>query len=219
LFLVSATLLSAQSRAVVLPCASTRESVLLPNCMTWPDLVLTSNQAGPLPAVPWAMDTREALDLGAVLAAVGAIGAGNDDQPLPIHAEAIVGVVIDAAAHAVLRQRLGAVADRGQAVERPAHAEQAVAALAAVGEREGRDHAGRAGRYHDGDAVGRASRCAHAELARQRHSLRSGGCRPSSNKETANPRAVVIAEMQFFVRKIRRPTLLDTDPLPLKRRY
>jgi len=29
-----------------------RESVVLPNCMIWPDLVLTSNQAGPVPAVP-----------------------------------------------------------------------------------------------------------------------------------------------------------------------
>ena len=52
-------------------------------------------------------DAREAFDLAAILAAVRSIGAGDDDQPLPIHAEAIVGIVIDAAAHAVAFTRFG----------------------------------------------------------------------------------------------------------------
>jgi hypothetical protein len=50
--LVSATLFTAHERASALPVARIRLSVELPNSITWPDLVHTLNQAGPVPAEP-----------------------------------------------------------------------------------------------------------------------------------------------------------------------
>src|SRR4051812_47672928 len=72
------------------------------------------------------------VDLGAILGAVGAISPVDRHQPLPVHAEAIIGIIVDAADRAVLRQCPRTTPDRWQARERPADAEQTIAALAVV---------------------------------------------------------------------------------------
>ena len=111
-------------------------------------------------------DARVAVDLGAILRAIGAIGATDRNQPLPLQAEAVIAVVVDAANRAILRHRLRTTHDRGQAAERPSHAEQAIATLAAVVQRQRWRHARRSRRHRDRDAVGRSPRRTDSELAR-----------------------------------------------------
>jgi len=125
----------------------------------------------------------EALDLGAVLGAVGAVGAADGEEALAVEAETVVGVVFDGAAQAVLGQGARTAADGGQAVEHPAHAEEAVAGLAAVGQRQGWEHAGGARRHGNRDGIGRSPRGADPELARHRHALRHRRRRPKQNRQ------------------------------------
>ena len=53
----------------------------------------------------------------------------------------------------VLPEVLSSPPETLSTIERPAHSKQAIAALAVVGERQRRDHAGGAGRHDDGDGV------------------------------------------------------------------
>ncbi len=99
-------------------------------------------------------DAAVTLTFGAVFGAVGAIGAADGNKTLAVEAVAVVGVVVDAADDAILDQGLGAAMNDGEAGEAPAHAEQAVAALAVVAKAEFGLDAGGARRNGDGDGVG-----------------------------------------------------------------
>src|SRR5262249_4613124 len=96
------------------------------------------------------------------------------DQPLPVEAEPIVGVVVDSPSRAVLCERLGAPLNVGQARKPPAHPDQSVPALATVCQRKPGLDAGDTGWYLDRNGVGRRS--ARTDLERPRsdagHGLR-----------------------------------------------
>src|SRR5439155_11990128 len=100
-------------------------------------------------------DAREAVNFGAIFRAVTAIAPADDDEPLALHAEPVVGIEVDAATYSVLRKRLRTTRDRRQSGKRPANAHDAVAVMAAVFKRQRWDDTGGAGRDSDRDRVGR----------------------------------------------------------------
>ena len=77
----------------------------------------------------------EAFNLGAVFASVRSIGAADQDEALALHTEAIIEVIIDAAADAVLGQGARAATNGRQATQRGADPENTVPGLAAVVDR------------------------------------------------------------------------------------
>ena len=80
-------------------------------------------------------DLAEAVDPGAVFGAVGAVDPAHRDQALAVEAETVVRVVGNRAPLIVLGLRPGTADDRRQPAQRPARAEQPVAAVAAVDQR------------------------------------------------------------------------------------
>ena len=111
-------------------------------------------------------DFAEALDLGAVFAARCTVCATHQDQPLPVHAEAVIGIEVHPSHHAVLRPGAGAAGDGRQSSDAPAHAQHAVAALAVVDEFELGLHPSDTRGHLDGDAVGGSSTGGDSKLAR-----------------------------------------------------
>src|SRR5580704_16398049 len=100
-------------------------------------------------------DTREAVDLGAVLHSVRAVSAGgNRNETLAFKAKLIACVVGNGDELSVLRHSLRATAYRGKPRKRPADSNQAgtepaigaASGLTAVLQRQRRHHAGRTGR-------------------------------------------------------------------------
>ena len=124
-------------------------------------------------------DLGEAVDFGAILGAVGAIRAGDRDQPLPIQAKAVVRVEVHPADRAVLRDGPMAAVDDGEAAERPADAEDAVAAAAVVDQRQAGLHPGNPGRHRQRQAVGRRSALVDRQRPRRDPSHRLLRQRPS----------------------------------------
>ena len=111
-------------------------------------------------------DFAETLDLGAVFAVRCTVRATHQDQPLPVHAEAVIGIEVHPSHFSVLRPGTGAAGDGRQSSDAPAHAQHAVAALAVVDECELGGHARHTRGHLDGDAVGGRSTGGDGELAR-----------------------------------------------------
>lgn len=99
----------------------------------------------------------KALALGPVFRAIRTIGyrlAIDLHEPLAIQAIAVIAVVVDRASDIVLRHGLRAAANRGQAADAPAHAQQAIAGLAVVAQGQLGRHAGNPGRRLEGNGIG-----------------------------------------------------------------
>ena len=119
-------------------------------------------------------DLGELLEGGAILGAVGAVAAADGDQALAVQAELVVGVVVDrvdadAAIAGIVVVEVGAAAgDDGEAGDRPSDADQAIAALAVVDQRQLGLHARGARRHDDGHRIAGAAARRHAHLAGDR---------------------------------------------------
>ena len=117
-------------------------------------------------------DFAEALPFRAVFAEIGTVTAADDEEPLPIETVAVVAVELDTAPDAVLGDGARAAGDGRQPRQRPAHAQQAIASLAAVAEGKLGFDAAVAGRNLDRQRVSCGSGFGDTELPAHVH--RSG---------------------------------------------
>src|SRR5207244_3561982 len=104
-------------------------------------------------------DLGEAVDFRAELGPRICWISVHHQQALAIEAKPVVVAVVDRSRRAVLGNRRRTAADARQTGDRPAHADQTIAASVTVGEPDLRLHAAPAGRRDDRDLVG-----AHATL-------------------------------------------------------
>src|SRR5262249_25731695 len=78
----------------------------------------------------------KAVFLGPVLGPVGALGAADGDELLPVETEGVARVSVDAVGLALGGEGLAAAVDLGEPLEVPADAEQSVGASARIGKSE-----------------------------------------------------------------------------------
>ncbi|OEZ51834.1 hypothetical protein DUGA6_61900 [Duganella sp. HH105] len=123
------------------------------------------------------LDAAECVVLGAVLGRVGPVvrighRQVHQHQPLAVQAQPVGQAEVDTPIHAILRDGLAAALDARHAADAPSEADDAVAALAVVVQRNGRLQACRSRRHHDRYAVGGRAAVADAQLARQGSRIR-----------------------------------------------
>src|SRR6266481_5416963 len=111
---------------------------------------------GTIALLPTGNNPAEAVNLCAIFSfnrTVAIAGAGHHDQTLAGETERIIGIVIDRTVDAVLGDRLGAAADRGQTAKTPADPRDTVTGIARIIERQRQLHPRCARRHFDWDRI------------------------------------------------------------------